>query len=147
MTEHLNGRSQEKYIYIKGEMKSESTNTIYSITCMKCLEQFVGSAIKFKSKFRIHKSDTKTEIDRWGTARHFDNQCCHSSNLFVYLRVQLIEKVYLLPLLWLKIFYGAEKNIGSPNYLQKWKVWTVFLIYTLLVFQGITFLRILEVSR
>ena len=42
-------------------MKSESTNIIYSITCMKCLEQFVGSAIKFKSRFRIHKFDTKTE--------------------------------------------------------------------------------------
>ena len=30
---------------------------------MKCLEQYVGSAIKFKSRFRIHKSDTKTKKD------------------------------------------------------------------------------------
>ena len=65
---------------------------------MKCLEQFVGSAIKFKSRIRIHQSDTKTEEDCWGTGRNYNNQYCHSSNLFVYLRVQLIEEVYLLSL-------------------------------------------------
>ena len=83
-----------KVYYIKGEMNCESTNIIYLITCMKCLEQYVGSAIKFKSRFRIHKSDIKTEKDRCGTARHFNNKCYDSSNPFVYLRVQLIEKVY-----------------------------------------------------
>ena len=83
-----------KVYYIKGEMNCESTNVIYLITCMKCLEQYVGSAITFKSRFRIHKSDIKTKKDRCGTARHFNNKCCNSSNLFAYLRVQLIEKVY-----------------------------------------------------
>ena len=86
---------------------------------MKCLEQYVGSAIKFKSRFRIHKSDIKTKKDRCGTARHFNNKCCNSSNPFVYLHVQLIEKVYLsMMIVILKIFYEIEKNIGSPNYLQ-----------------------------
>ena len=32
---------------------------------MKCLEQYVGSAIKFKSRFRIHKSDIKTKKGRF----------------------------------------------------------------------------------
>ena len=59
---------------------------------MKCLEQYVGSAIKFKSRFRIHKSDIKTKKDRCGTARNFNNKC----NPFVCLRVQLIEKVYCI---------------------------------------------------
>ena len=63
---------------------------------MKCLEQYVGSAIKFKSRFRIHKSDIKTKKDRCGTARHFNNKCCNSSNHFIYLRVQLTEKVYCI---------------------------------------------------
>ena len=85
-----------KVYYIKGEMNCESSNIIYLITCMKCLEQYVGSAIKFKSRFRIHKSDIKTKKDRCGTARHFNNKCCDSSNPFVYLRVQLIEKVYCI---------------------------------------------------
>ena len=76
-----------KVYYIKGEMNCDSSNIIYLITCMKCLEQYVGSAIKFKSRFRIHKSDIKTKKDRCGTARHFNNKCCGSSNPFVYLSV------------------------------------------------------------
>ena len=63
---------------------------------MKCLEQYVASAIKFKSRFRIHEYDMKTKKDSCGTARHFNNKCCNSSNPFVYLRVQLIEKVYFI---------------------------------------------------
>ena len=63
---------------------------------MKCLEQYVASAIKFKSRFRIHKSDIKTRKDRCGTARHFNNKCSGSYNPFVYLHVQLIEKVYCI---------------------------------------------------
>ena len=107
-----------KLYYIKGEMSCESTNLIYLITCVKCLEQYVGSAIKFKSRFRIHKSDTKTKKDHCETARHFNNKCCNSSNLFVYLHIQLFEKVYCLyddcnieDILW------DRKNIGSTNYL------------------------------
>ena len=86
----------DKVYYIKGEMNCESTNIIYLITCIKYLEQYVGSATKFKSRFRIQKSDIKTKKERCGTARHFNNKCCHSSNPFVYLRVQLIEKVYCI---------------------------------------------------
>ena len=63
---------------------------------MKSLEQYVGSAIRFKSRFGIHKSDIKTKKDRSGTARHFNNKCYDSSNSFVYLRVKLIEKVYCI---------------------------------------------------
>ena len=63
---------------------------------MKCLEQYVGSAIKFKSRFRIHKSDTKTKKDCCRTTSHFNNKCCNSSNLFVYLRVLLVVKVYCI---------------------------------------------------
>ena len=58
-----------KVYYIKGEMNCENTNIIYLITCMKCLEQYVGSAIKFESRFRIHKSDIKTRKDRCGAAK------------------------------------------------------------------------------
>ena len=45
--------------YIKGEMNCESNTSIYLITCIKCLEQYVGYATKFKSRFRIHKFDIK----------------------------------------------------------------------------------------
>ena len=66
-----------------------SVRTVY-------LEQYVGSVIKFKSRFRIHKSDITTKNDRCGTARYFNNKCCNFSNPFVYLRVQLIEKIYCI---------------------------------------------------
>ena len=78
---------------IKGDMNCGSTNVISLTICMKCLGQYVGSAIKVNSKIRIHKSDIKPKKDCCGTSRHFINKCCHSSNPFVYLRVHLIEKV------------------------------------------------------
>ena len=85
-----------KVCFIKGEMDCEISANIYLITCMKCLEQYVGSAVKFKSRFRIHKSNIKTKKERCGTARHFNSKCCHCSNPFVYLHVQLFEKVYCI---------------------------------------------------
>ena len=86
----------DKVYDIKGQMNCESTNIIYLITCIKCLEQYVGSAIIIKKKSRIHKSGIKTKKDYCGTARRFNNKCCHFSNPSVYLRVQLIEKVYCI---------------------------------------------------
>ena len=41
----------------------------------------------------IHKSDIKTNKDRCGTARHFNNVYCHPSNPQNYFKVQLIEQV------------------------------------------------------
>ena len=46
-----------------------------------------------KQRFRIHKSDIKTNKDGCGTTRHFNNVCCHPSNPHSYLKVQLIEQV------------------------------------------------------
>ena len=63
---------------------------------MKCLEQYVGSVTKFKSRFRIYKSDTKSKKDGCWNATHFNNKSYHSSSPFVYLRVQFIEKVYCI---------------------------------------------------
>ena len=42
-----------------------------------------------------NKSDIKTKKDGCGTAKYFHNKCCQSSNPFVYLYAQLIEKVIL----------------------------------------------------
>ena len=51
---------------------------------------------KFKSRFRVHKLDIKSKKDCCGTTRHFNKKCCNFSKSFVYLRVQLIEKVYCI---------------------------------------------------
>ena len=56
-----------KSYFIRGQLNCESINVIYVITCSKFLEQYVGSAVKFKTRFRIHKSDIKTkkEVPVW----------------------------------------------------------------------------------
>ena len=50
---------------------------------MKYFEQYPGSAIKFKSRFKIHMSDVKTKKYRFGTVSNFNNKCCHSFLHFV----------------------------------------------------------------
>ena len=64
------------------------------VYCAYCKQQYIGSALNFKQRFRIHKSDIKTNKDRCGTARHFNNICCHPTNPHSYLKVQLIEQVF-----------------------------------------------------
>ena len=46
--------------FIKGKLSCDSCNVLYLITCYNCREQYVGSAINFKQRFRVYKSDIKT---------------------------------------------------------------------------------------
>ena len=75
----------KKYV-VKGELHC-------LVECSNCKQQYIGFVLNFKQRFRIHKSDIKTNKDRCGTARHFNNVCCHPSNPHFYLKVQLIEQV------------------------------------------------------
>ena len=94
---------------------------IYLITCSKCREQYVGSAINFKQRFRIHKSDIKTNKGRCGTARHFNNKCCNPNNKHAYLKVQIIEKVFndnqfsIEDLLWEREKYWQAQLFTNLN--------------------------------
>ena len=45
-------------------------------------------------RFRIEKSGIKMKKGRCGSARNFHNKCYHGTNLFQYLKVQLIEQVH-----------------------------------------------------
>ena len=74
---------------IKGSLPCDSCNVIYLITCSNC-----RSAINFKQRFRIHKSDTKTNKDCCGTASHFTNKCCNPNNKHAYLKIQTTEQVF-----------------------------------------------------
>ena len=82
-----------KSYFIRGQLNCERINVIYSKTCSKYLEQYAGSAVKFKTRFRIHKSDIKTEKERCRSARHFNSKSYHDTNPFQYLKLQLIEQV------------------------------------------------------
>ena len=57
-------------------------NVIYLITCKNCLEQYVGFATNLKTCFRIHKTDIKTNRDRFGTAKHFNGMRKNNNNIF-----------------------------------------------------------------
>ena len=78
---------------IKGKPTCNTPNVAYLISCSNCYYQDVGSALRFKSRFRIYKSDIKTKKDRCGTARHFNTKCTDSSNPHKFLKIQIIESV------------------------------------------------------
>ena len=77
----------------KGILECDSRNAIYLTPCKCCGKQYVGSAIDFKEKLRIHKSYINTSKIRCGVANHLLNVCPFSASKFEYLQVQLIEKV------------------------------------------------------
>ena len=78
---------------IRGKLTCNSPNAVYLISCSNCDDQYVGSALDLKSRFRIHKSDIKTKKDRCGTARHFNTKCTDSSNPHKFLKRRIIEYV------------------------------------------------------
>ena len=75
-------------------MSCDNWNVIYLITCSNCRKQYVGSAINFKQRFRIHKSDIKINKDHCGTASHFNNKCCSPNNKHAYLKIKTTEQVF-----------------------------------------------------
>ena len=61
---------------------------------MTCKDEKIGSAVDFKTHFRVHKSDIKTKKERCGTSRHFNEKYLFSTSPFGYVKVQIIEQVY-----------------------------------------------------
>ena len=48
----------------------------------------------FKNRYRIHKSDIKTNNDKCGTAKLFNGKCKNNSIIFQFLSVHIFEQVY-----------------------------------------------------
>ena len=42
-----------KTYFIKGDLSCNSKNVIYLITCDKCKDEYIGSAVDFKPHFRV----------------------------------------------------------------------------------------------
>ena len=80
--------------FIKGNLSHDICNVVYLITFSNLREQYVGSAINFKQRFRIHKSDIKTSKDCCDTAKHFNNKCYSPNNKHAYLKVHVTEQVF-----------------------------------------------------
>ena len=49
--------------YVRGNFCCNRSNIIYLISCKNCEHQYIGSAIDFKTRFMIHKSNIKTKKD------------------------------------------------------------------------------------
>ena len=56
-----------KTYFIKEDLCCNSKDVIYLITCDKLKDEYIGSAVDFKPRFRLHKSDMKTKK---GTLRY-----------------------------------------------------------------------------
>ena len=69
-----------KSYFIRGQLNCESIKVVYLITCSTSLEQYAGSAVKFKTRFRINKSDMETKKERYGSAKYFNSKCYHDPN-------------------------------------------------------------------
>ena len=82
-----------RFYNIRGNLSCNSSNVIYLISCKNCEGQYIGSAIDFKARFRIHKSDIKTKKDRCGTTSQFNTNYSDVQNPHRFLQVQLIESV------------------------------------------------------
>ena len=82
-----------RFYNVRDNLSCNNINVIYLISCKNCEEQYIGSAIDFKTRFRIHKSDIKTKKDRCGTARYFNTKCSDVQNPHGFLQVQLIQSV------------------------------------------------------
>ena len=82
-----------RFYNVRSSLSCNSSNVNYLISCKNCEDQYIGSAIDFKARFRIHKSDIKTKKDRCGTAWHFNTKCSDVQNLHRFLQVRLIESV------------------------------------------------------
>ena len=118
--------TKSKYKF-KGILKCTSKNAIYLISCKCCGKQYIGPAIRFKERFRIHKSDINTGKVRCRVANHLLNVCHSDCNKFEYLQIQLIEQVSVNnsknidKMLWEREKYGQARlftlthGLDSPN--------------------------------
>ena len=75
-----------KYYKVKGTLSCNSVNVVYLITRQCCKLQYVGSAVTFKGRFCIHKSDTNTSKKSCGAAKQF-LKCCNSEGKFDNLKI------------------------------------------------------------
>ena len=64
-----------KFCKVKGTLSCNSVNVVYLISYQCCKLQYVGSAVTFKERFFIHKSDINTSKRRCDAAKHFLESC------------------------------------------------------------------------
>lgn len=82
------------YVLIISHAVSPTGNVIQELSlltfpscCKSCLEQYISSAVDFKSHFKINKHNINTNKDRCRTVKHFNGKCKDSDDLFLSVRI------------------------------------------------------------
>ena len=63
-------------------------------TCNKCKDKYIGSAVDFKPRFRVHKSDIKTKSDCYGTTRLLNGRYNRSRFITLVILSTKVLKLY-----------------------------------------------------
>ena len=120
-----------KTYFTNADFSCNSKNVIYLITCDKCKDEYIGSAVDFKPCFKVHKNHIKTKNERCEmSSRHFNE------NAHVPLLPLDISKLKSLNRFTRKIHqkfkkcFGIEKDIGKVNFSQLPIGWTVSMTFT-----------------
>ena len=111
-----------KTYFIKGNLPCDSCNVIYLITCSNCKEKHIGWAILFKKRFRINKSDIKTDKTTIVVILQdilLINVEVLITNMLIW-KYMLLNRYLIIINLVFRIYYGNEKSIGRCNYLLTW---------------------------
>ena len=75
-----------KYYKVKGTLSCNIVNVVYLITCRCCELYYVRSAITFKERYHLRKSDINTGGKTPAAAKYFF-KCCTSQGKFDNLTV------------------------------------------------------------
>ena len=101
-----------KTYFIKGDLSCNSKNVIYLITCDKCKDEYIGSAVDFKPRFRVQKRNVVVPLDilmknTYVPLLLLDMLKFKSMNRFTRMIKQILKKCF-----------GTEKDTGKVNYSQ-----------------------------
>ena len=107
---------KSKTHFIKRDLSYNRKNVIYLITCDKCKDKFIGFAVDFGPRFRVHKSDIKTKKEHCVTSRHFNEDCLCSTSPFPYVTVTIVKQVCSEDPSKTEEVLWYRENIGKGNY-------------------------------
>ena len=107
-----------KTYFIKGDLSCNSKNVICLISCDKCKDEYISSAVDFKPRFRVDKSDIKTKKERCGTSRHLMKSAYVLLLLLDMLKFKSLNRFTRRSHQILKKCFGIEKDTGKVSYSQ-----------------------------
>ena len=80
-----------KTYQIKEHLTCNSSNVIYLASCNKCRLQYVGSSVKFKERFRNHKSHMLNNRHTCEVSKHY-NHSTHQLSDFSFICIEGIRR-------------------------------------------------------